>query len=567
MKSMKYGLAIACVCASIGLMGCDAVKSLFGHRSTDSSDSYGEDGEGGSRMAPPKGGFVVDDSGTMRMMPPTEIQQREGAAISTEERATSGSKSPRKGNNWIYDAKSKGGSFLVAAASKPGTVGGDMIRRIDLSKSISEHDYDSDTPGKQGAFIYVPDELRPAVPSKHVDGEGLYSGILCAMVPGPNQTIIAIGGDADGGVAFVLNPYEDAQAFTPLQAIRLPYSNNPCRAVYSAEYKKLYVVDVARTTSQAAQEGIYVADIYNDGRASTASLFLANQVPRINSHSLLNFQAIELYDDVLYLLSGNGRFDSDWDNVVYRVPLNKAGEPLFKEMKYTRTQNPTMRQDGCAMSHFNIADLKAFESNGKGVLLTSGTRSTVAWELGGDELKKIDMNPKKPGTQSIDFSSYGQGGPRFAIDPVGGRVFQLPHCRSNSTKVKIANDVDLFAVSIMALDTKSLTTGDPIDIGYLSLLKSLKDARYRPQFNMTARDFAVGPHHIAVIGAAASNNSGLGAGSDISIIDRSKNTNIAFNKPKDMRLAHEINYGFKLAQGDAKFDKYEQNSHAIIWIP
>ena len=80
MKSMKYGLAIACVCASIGLMGCDAVKSLFGHRSTDSSDSYGEDGEGGSRMAPPKGGFVVDDSGTMRMMPPTEIQQREGAA-------------------------------------------------------------------------------------------------------------------------------------------------------------------------------------------------------------------------------------------------------------------------------------------------------------------------------------------------------------------------------------------------------------------------------------------------------------------------------------------------------
>ena len=177
------------------------------------------------------------------------------------------------------------------------------------------------------------------------------------------------------------------------------------------------------------------------------------------------------------------------------------------------------------------------------------------------------MNPKKPGTQSIDFSSYGQGGPRFAIDPIGDHVFQLPHCRSNSTKVKIANDVDLFAVSIMALDTKSLTTGAPIDIGYLSLLKSLKDARYRPQFNMTARDFAVGPHHIAVIGAAASNNSGLGAGSDISIIDRSKNTNIAFNKPKDMRLAHEINYGFKLAQGDAKFDKYEQNSHAIIWIP
>lgn len=566
MKSMKFGLVAACVCVSMGVMGCDAIKSLFERRSSDSaSGSYGNDGS--SRLAPPEGGFVVDDTGTIRMMQPTEIQQREGAAVSTQERAAAGSKSPRQGNSWLYDAKSKGGSFLVAAASKPGTVGGDMIRRIDLSKSISEHDYDPETPGKQGAYIYVPDGMRSAVPSKHVDGEGLYSGILCALVPGPNQTVIAIGGNADGGVAFVLNPYEEAQAFTPLQAIRLPYSNNPCRAVYSAEYKKLYVVDVARTTSQAAQEGIYVADIYNDGRATTASLFLANQVPRINSHSLLNFQAIELYDDVLYLLSGNGRFDSDWDNVVYRVPLNKAGEPLFKEMKHTRTQNPTMRQEGCAMSPFNIADLKAFESDGKNVLLTSGTRSTVAWEIGGEELKKIDMNPKKPGTQSIDFSSYGQGGPRLALDPSSDRVLQLPHCRSNSTKVKVANDVNLFAISMLSLNTKTLVADDPIDIGYLGLLKSLKEARHRPQFNMTARDFAVGPKHIGVIGAAVSNNSGLGAGSDISIIDRDKNTNISFNKPKDMRLAHEINYGFKLAQGDAKFDKYEQNSHAIIWIP
>ncbi len=565
MKSLKLQMIAACVCASLGLMGCDAAKSLFGHRSGAPSES---DGDGGSdALTPPEGGFVVDDSGTIRMVQPTVLQQREGAPLSTEEHAQTGTKSPRPGNNWIYDAKSKGGSFLVAAASKPGAVGGDMIRRIDLAKSVSEHDYDPETPGKQGAFIYIPDELRPAVPTKHVDGEGLYSGVLCALVPGPNQTVIAIGGDADGGTAFVLNPYEDAQAFTPLQAIRLPYSNNPCRAVYSPELKKLYIADVARTTSQAAQEGIYVADIYNDGRATTASLFLAGQAQRINSHSLLNFQAIELYNDTLYLLSGNGRFDSDWDNVIYRVPLNKAGEPIFKEMQHTRTQNPTVRQEGCPLSPFNLADIKAFESDGKTVLLTSGTRSTVAWDITGGEPKKLDMNPKKPGTQPIDFSAYGQGGPRFALSPDGSRVLQLPHCRSNSQKVKVANDVDLFAVSILSLNAKTLAADDPVDIGYLSLLKSLKDARHRPQFNMTARDFAVSPSYIAVIGAAVSGNSGLGAGSDVSIIDRSKKTNIAFNKPKDMRLAHELNYGFKLAQGDSKFDKYEQNSHAVIWIP
>lgn len=548
-------------------LGCDQVKDLFGRRSSENGSADKNYGNEDSNQNNAPGGFVVDDNGTLRMLPPTELQQREGATVSTQDLATAKSRSPRPGNNWIYDTKSSGGAFLVAAASKPGSVGGDMIRRIDLGKSIAEHDYDDDTPGTQGAFIYVPDEMRAAVPTKHIDGEGLYSGSLCAMIPGPQKTIIAIGGNADGGVAFVLNPYENAQAFTPLQAIKLPYSNTPCRAVYSNEYKKLYVVDVARTTSQAAQEGIYVADIYNDGRASTASLFLVNQKQRINSHSQLNFQAVELYDDILYLLSGNGRFDADWDNVIYRVPLNKAGEPLFQDLKYTRTQNPTVRQEGCPLSPFNLANLQAFDSNGKSILLSSGTNATVAWDISGDEPKKIDMNAKKPGVQSIDFSAYGQGGPKFALSPDGKHVLQVPHCRSNSNKVKIANDSDIFAISILSLQTQNLSQEDPIDIGYRNLLKSLKDARHRPQFNMTARDFAVSPKYIGVIGAAVSGNSGLGAGSDISIIDRNKKTNLSFNKPKDMRLAHELNYGFKLAKGDKRFDKYEQNSHAIIWIP
>ena len=84
---------------------------------------------------------------------------------------------------------------------------------------------------------------------------------------------------------------------------------------------------------------------------------------------------------------------------------------------------------------------------------------------------------------------------------------------------------------------------------------------------MTFRDFAVGTKHIAVLGSSASNISGLQAGGDIMIIDKTKKTPIAFNKSSDPRRAHEIRYGFKLAQGDPKFDQTEQNSHAVMWIP
>lgn len=324
---------------------------------------------------------------------------------------------------------------------------------------------------------------------------------------------------------------------------------------------------MARTTSQAAQEGIFVADIYNDGRATTATYFAPKQSQRINSHSLLNFQAIELYDDILYLLSGNGRFDSDWDGVIYRVPLNRAGEPLFENLSHTRTQNPIVRQEGCPLSPTNIAALQVVEKDNKPVLLSSGTNMAVAWDISTEKLTKLDMNPKKPGVQSIALGDYGQGGPRFALDTDGKNVLLLPHCRSNSRKVKIGNDSEMFAISIMPLKLPELTPDDALDIGYRDLLLSLKDARHRPQFNMTARDFAVSPKYIGVVGAAVSGNSGLGAGADVSIIDRKKKTNIAFERPKDMRRAHELNYGFKLAQGDTRFDKYEQNSHAIIWIP
>lgn len=550
--------------ATACLTSCDKdkVKGMFERRSSAEAE-----GNGDGSLAAPKANFIIDDDGTMRLPPPTELQKRQGAEVSTTDLAMTGSKSPRKGNNWIYDTKTKGGAFLVAAASKPGAVGGDMIRRIDLGGTIKEHDFDPDTPGKQGAYIYIPDEMKVSVPSKHIDAEGLFSGMLCAFVPGPNNTIIALGGDPDGGVAFVLNPYEDASALTPLQTIAIPHASNPCRAVYSDTLKKLYIVDVARTTSQAAQEGIFVADIYNDGRATTATYFAPKQSQRINSHSLLNFQAIELYDDILYLLSGNGRFDSDWDGVIYRVPLNRAGEPLFENLSHTRTQNPIVRQEGCPLSPTNIAALQVVEKDNKPVLLSSGTNMAVAWDISTEKLTKLDMNPKKPGVQSIALGDYGQGGPRFALDTDGKNVLLLPHCRSNSRKVKIGNDSEMFAISIMPLKLPELTPDDALDIGYRDLLLSLKDARHRPQFNMTARDFAVSPKYIGVVGAAVSGNSGLGAGADVSIIDRKKKTNIAFERPKDMRRAHELNYGFKLAQGDTRFDKYEQNSHAIIWIP
>ena len=276
---------------------------------------------------------------------------------------------------------------------------------------------------------------------------------------------------------------------------------------------------------------------------------------------------IELYKDALYLLSGNGRFDSEWDTVIYRVPLNTAGEPLFENLKYTRTYNPIVRTYGCNISSWNIGAIAVVEHDDKPVLLTTGTTSLIAWDISDGDFKKLDLNSKKPGVQALNLEDNGQGGLKLSYDPAGKTIFQLPHCRSNQNKVKIGNGDDMLAFNISSLSIDGLKAQDPIDIGYRELLTSLKNAAYRPIINMTLRDFAVGPKHIGVLGLSASNQSGLGAGGDVIIVDRSKKTNIAFNKASDMRRAHELKYGFKLAKGDPKFDGVELNSHAMMWIP
>ena len=276
--------------------GCDALKRL-------------SSGDGDKSASGEKEGFFVDEDGNTRLLPPDDLQQRHGKEVATKELANDGASST-SGQGWISKASSKGGAFLLASPSKAGTVGGDMIRRIDLAGTIKEFDYDSEAKGAQGAYIYVPDEMREAVPAKYVDPDGLFSGIICEFVPGPDKTIIALAGGTEGGVGFVINPYEEATAFTPLQAFKMPYASNPCRAVYSETNKKLYVIDVARTESQGGQNGIFVTDIYQDKRGSVASFYSFDPKYRINSHSINNFQGIELYKDMLYLLSGNGRFDS-----------------------------------------------------------------------------------------------------------------------------------------------------------------------------------------------------------------------------------------------------------------
>ena len=566
MKTHKL-MTTAALISTFALMGCDKANDLIGDLIGDmterrSSSNSGDDNGNDER----KQGFIVDEEGTARLLPPDDLQQRKGVPISTTELATGGASGTIPGKSWVYGKPKDNGAFLISSASKPGTIGGDMIRRIDLG-SIKEHDYDPDQKGPQGAYIYVPDSMREAVPAKYVDSEGLFRGTICAMVPGPNKTVIALGSGTEGGVGFVINPYEDATAFTPLQAIKFPYSSNSCRGVYSEDLKKLFVIDVTRTDSKGGQEGVFVADIYNDNRGSTASLYTFDTKYRINSHTLNNFMGIELYKDALYLLSGNGRFDSEWDTVIYRVPLNTAGEPLFENLKYTRTYNPIVRTYGCNISSWNIGAIAVVEHDDKPVLLTTGTTSLIAWDISDGDFKKLDLNSKKPGVQALNLEDNGQGGLKLSYDPAGKTIFQLPHCRSNQNKVKIGNGDDMLAFNISSLSIDGLKAQDPIDIGYRELLTSLKTAAYRPIINMTLRDFAVGPKHIGVLGLSASNQSGLGAGGDVIIVDRNKKTNIAFNKASDMRRAHELKYGFKLAKGDPKFDGVELNSHAMMWIP
>ncbi len=340
--------------------------------------------------------------------------------------------------------------------------------------------------------------------------------------------------------------------------------------MYSEQWRKLYVIDVAAVSSQSGLEGVLIADVIPDGQASTAVFYNFDKKYKINNHSLNNFFGIELYNDYLYLLSGNARYDAEWDSTIYKVALNTLGEPVFPEAQSTRTHNPIERAMGCNMSTNNIGSIVVVESGDKPVLLTSGTNYTVAWDISGDSPKKMDLDPKKPGTQAMDVTQNGRGGPKFAFDPTGKKLFQLHHCRSESNKIKLSGYPDHVAFRLSEFDTKTLAfSKDPPDAGYLDLFRSLakSKASYLPQMPMTFIDFAVGTKHIAIIGGSGGHISGLGAAGDVIIIDRKQNSPIAFSKPSDMRRAHEQSYGFKLAQGDDDFASTEQRSHSIIWIP
>lgn len=555
-KSLQL-LALILV-STLSLNACEARRS-----SSDGATDKAADTKASGRAD-----FVVDESGLHRLNPPTILEQRSGQEVSTTELSTDAANGHRPGTSWIFDHKSKDGFFLTASTSTPLGSGGDFLRRIELGGSkITEFDYDDTRDGKQGAYILVPDEMRSALPNKLVDAEGLFSGTICGMIPGPDKTIIALAGSPEGGVAFVINPYEKEQAFTPLQVISMPYATRPCRATYSNDNKKLYIIDVTQTGAKNGQEGIFVADIYNDKRASLASFFVFAPEHKINDHSINNFQDIDLYNGVLYLLSGNARFDAEWESVIYRVPLNKAGEPLLAKRDYTRTHNPITRVQGCGLSSTNLAALRIITSSQTPLLITSGTATVIAWDISGDELKKIDLNEKRPGIQGYSLEDNGSGGVKFAFDPNGEKIYLLPNCRSNKNKVKITPTYDMMAFNISTFITKNFAPSKPIDAGYRDVLLSLKSASYMPQFSMTFKDFAVSPKYIGVLGAAASNISGLSAGGDILIIDKAKGSPMAFQRPTDMRRAHEMRYGFKLAQGDSQFENAEQNSHAIIWIP
>lgn len=553
-----------CVASMTLLTSCDQVQSLIGGSNSGrrSSADIPDDSDAIPSGAP----AVLNDTGIELLHLPTEEEMKLGKTVTSTKKSTFGASEDGL-DSWIYKKNAKTGRFLVAATSRPNTSGGDMIRRLDLGSNIKEFDYDSEKKGTQGAYIYVPDEMRGTVPTKYIDSEGFFSAPICGIIPGPDRTVIALSGSTNGGVAFVIDPYEEVAAFTPKQAIYFPYASRLCRGVYSSRMQKLYAVDVANTGAKNGQQGIFVADITLDGKATPASYYSVGKANAPNPLSVTNFQDIALYQDRLFLLSGNGRFDNEWDNTIYTVPINELGEPLFNELKYTQTHNPVYMTPACGIGDYNVSAISIVKTAKGPVLLSTGTDATFAWDISGDELKKVDLNEKRPGVQGITLEDMGRGGVSLLPTPDGKQIIQLPHCRSEKTKIQIDSSYTVNAFSLPVISTETLKLDDPIDAGYISVLKSLKGAKYYPPFSMTFAGFAIGPKHIAIVGASGSNISGLGAGGDINIIDRAKGSSLSFTKPTDMKHAHELNYGFKFAKDDPDFANTQQHSHAVIWIP
>ena len=517
--------------------------------------------------------------------PPSMVLQREGAIPNSTERAEGGGFGALPGHSWVFDDDSAGGSFLIAAASTPNTVGGDVLRRVDLAGEAHEHDFNAHLEGVQGLHIMVPPNMRQAIDgegnvvkwgglksTQDFGGDGIFTGTICGLIPGPDRRVIAL---ATYG-AFVLDPYVEEQSVVPDTVIIFPYSNRACDGEYSKEWGKLFAIDVTKTQGSAGQKGVYVVDIPGDkGFTAIASLYLTTAVPDygFNTHSKNAFQDLILFDDVLYLISGNARFESEWDTGVHRVPLNKDGEPLFSQATLARAENPIERAQGCTINPDNTAGAVVFGEEIP-ILLTGGTQAVVAWDISQDPPQRIDLDQTRPGIQGLDLVPYGQGAPAMRLSPDGSQAFIMPHCRSRSAKAEIGGSyANVHELRVAAFDLKdgtpTLIPGG-LDAGFVDfmrkLAKTLKPS-YLPKFKMSFRDLAVGPKYLGIIGAGSAGASGLGPGSDLVIIDVEKKGPIAFAKPTDPRKAHELDYGLDLGKDDPDYGGLEQSSQAIIWIP
>ncbi len=562
MRRSHYGLILALVLAvSTALAGCKSER-----KSSKASKATTPGAEAVETNATDNG----EEGGAGKTGIVSYVERREGATPTSVTLASGGGAGFQPGMSWAFDPSSNG-FFLVSAASRAHTTGGNVLRRIDLKGFPEEHDFNAFLDGKQGMHIMVPKEMRGAWSEKDFGGDGLFTGTICGLLPGPKKRIIAL---AING-AFVINPYVDDQAVTPDAVITFPHSFNVCEGEYSSKWHTLYATDVSRIESQSGQKGIFVVKIPEEtGETVEADLFMVPSEYGFNSHSSNRFMDLSLYDDVLYLIEGSARFSGNYDTGIHRVPLNDAGEPLFAKATLVRTENPLIRAQGCTLNPDNTASGTVVQTGEKPILLVGGTTGVSAWDISDDPPVKVDLDLRRPGIQPFDMLPYGQGAPEIHYTPDGKHVVVMPHCRSANGTEEVGGSyskVHVFRLAVLDLTGHTpVAKGNGIDISYIDFLRRIardKKPSYLPTFTMSLRDIAVGPKHVAIVGAGKAGSSGLGASADMLIVDLKEEGPIPFTEPSDWRKAHEYNYGLKLGKDDPEFKGIEQSVHATIWLP
>ncbi|PIV98165.1 MAG: hypothetical protein COW42_16245 [Deltaproteobacteria bacterium CG17_big_fil_post_rev_8_21_14_2_50_63_7] len=581
MRRSSYCLLVMTLILAVATFACSNERKSSKGGGSESSTEKGESGtaKGGEDKVDEKpndeGADPDDDKGASDPVGDIDstsnngggtissIGVREGSTVSSDKLADGG------GMTKHFKQGSGNGFFLLAGSSMPNSSGGDVLRRVDLDGTPTEHDYNSQVEGNQGMHILVSASGRGDWKTKDFGSDGLFQSSVCGLIPGPGNKVIALA--ARG--AFVIDPTVDDQSVTPDAVIVFPGGFNVCTGVYSEKWNRLYATDVVRVEGQGGQKGIYVAEIpEGTGKAVNSDLFKVDANYGFNQHSKNLFSAVELYNDVLYLVESGARFDANYDTGVHRVPLNDAGEPLFAKATQFRGENPIERAQGCTLNPDNTAGALVVVAGTTPILFTGGTQGVVGWDLSSDTMTKLDLNKKRPGSQPLDLDPFGQGSPEIKVSPAGDKAFILPHCRSRSTRVDMGGYGKIFALRAAQIDVGETisVSGNGVDIGYTDTLKQLindLEPAYLPKFSMSLRDMAVGPKHIAVIGAGKSGASGLDAGTNVIIIDLDKGGPIAFGEHTNQKKAHGENYGLQLAAGDPDFSGMEQTIHAAIWVP